>query len=226
VINLRLQLRLRQLTVARSCELMSKFLKQSLRDKTLKQSLRLQLSQSCGQGLMELVVGLGLIGIVVGALAIVTTNSLRNSQFSKNQVQATKIAQENLEKVRTIRNNNFGICTSAQMPAATVCSPWSAVWGHPFFGSAAAPITPPGSTYILGTCTVDYPAPAPDSAQPFCLRYTAPATRGTSAGYTGFTYQIFVEDEAVNQKKVTSRAYWSDATGEHFSDLVTIFSRF
>ena len=173
-----------------------------------------------GQSLMELVIGLGLVAIVAGAIAIVTTNSLKNSQFSKNQLQATKIAQENLEKVRTIKTTNYGVCIASQMPAATACSPWSAVWGHPFFGSDAVPLAT-GTKYILGTCTVDYPAPAPDMAQPFCLRYSA--TRATLTD--GFTSQIIVEDEAVNQKKVTSRVFWSDSSGEHSSELVTILSR-
>lgn len=178
-----------------------------------------------GQGLMELVIGLGLISIVVGAIAIVTTDSLRNSQFSKNQLQATKIAQENLEKVRTIRNTNFGVCTSPQMPAATNCTPWDAVWGFPFFGTLPGCTSGTnGCTYILGTCTLAAPAPAPA----FCLRHTPSTTRGAVSGYTGLTYQIIIEDEAgvANQKKVTSRVFWTDNTGEHSSDLVTIFTRF
>lgn len=178
-----------------------------------------------GQGLMELVIGLGLISIVASAIAIVTTNSLRNSQFSKNQTQATKIAQENLEKVRAIRNTNFGVCTKSQMQSNSNCSPWDAVWSHHFFGKVDTACFPPvGCTYILGPCTVDYDPPTSDASQPFCLKYDT--NRSVPAGFDGFTYQIILEDEDVNQKRVTSRAYWSDATGEHSSDLVTIFSRY
>ena len=51
---------------------------------------------------MELVVGISLITVVIGAIAVITTYSSRNSQFSKNQAQATKLAQENIDVVITI----------------------------------------------------------------------------------------------------------------------------
>lgn len=172
-----------------------------------------------GQSLMELVIGLGLVAIVAGAIAITTTNSLKNSQFSKNQIQATKIAQENLEKVRTIKNTNFGLCTSAQ--GSGNCSMWSDVWGHPFFGKVSTTcVAAVGCTYIIvSPCNVTTTSGV--ESKPFCLRYSA--TRANLAD--GFTSQIIIEDEAVNQKKVTSRVFWSDSSGEHSSDLVTIMSR-
>ena len=42
--------------------------------------------------------------IVVGALVFAIIASLRNAQFSKNQSQATKLAQEGIEKVRSARD--------------------------------------------------------------------------------------------------------------------------
>jgi Tfp pilus assembly protein PilV len=175
----------------------------------------LQPANSCGskgQSLIELVIGIGLITVVVGALAIVTVYSLQNTQFSKNQAQATKIAQENLEKVRTIKSANYGVCTQGQL--TTDCSSWDDIWAT-VFGKVSAS-TCNGCTFNLGTCTVA------SVSRPFCLNYSA--TRATLSN--GFTSQILLEDEADSQKKITSRVYWNDASGEHSSDLVTIFSRY
>lgn len=85
-----------------------------------------------GQTLMELVVGIGLVTIVAGAIAIVTVNSLRNAQYAKNQVIATKKAQENIEKVRIIKNNNFGVCTQSNIQAGASCARWEEIWGSQF----------------------------------------------------------------------------------------------
>lgn len=164
-----------------------------------------------GQTLLELVVGLGLLTVIVGALAIVTTNSLRNSQFSKNQVQATKLAQENMEKVRTIKSSDFGVCLQGE----SVCSTWENIWAVNF-GRQQTGCTIGCTFYPEDGCTV-----TGDEEKPLCLRYQAnPISVGEN-----FTGQIIIEDEDVNQKRVTSRVSWVDATGNHSSELVTILSR-
>jgi type II secretory pathway pseudopilin PulG len=59
-----------------------------------------------GQTLIEVLVALVIAGIVIGALVIATLISLRNAQFSQNQVQATNLAQETMEKIRSLRDQN------------------------------------------------------------------------------------------------------------------------
>lgn len=59
-----------------------------------------------GQTLIEVIVVVTVSVIVVGALVFATIASLRNASFSKNQAQATKLAQDGLEKVRTIRDRD------------------------------------------------------------------------------------------------------------------------
>lgn len=157
-----------------------------------------------GQTLLELVVGMSLITVVIGALAIITTYSLRNSQFSKNQSQGTQLAQENLEKVRTIRSANYGVCLNGQ----SVCSTWDEIW----------PVVFGSDTFVLQPCT------AAGILKPFCLTYSA--VRADLGN--GFSGQIIIEDEPgspATQKRVTSRVFWTDNTGEHSSDLVTVFSK-
>lgn len=55
---------------------------------------------------MEITVAIGLVVVVATALAVTTINGLKNSQFSQNQVQATKLAQEAVETVKIIRSRN------------------------------------------------------------------------------------------------------------------------
>lgn len=59
-----------------------------------------------GQSLIEVVAAMGIILIAVVALLIIITISLRNVNFAKNQVLATKYAQLVIEKVRNYRDSN------------------------------------------------------------------------------------------------------------------------
>lgn len=69
-------------------------------------SMSKTLKKYSGQSLIEVVVALGIVIIIVTAIAISTTSGLKNAQFSKNQTQATKIAQEGLEAVKVIKRDN------------------------------------------------------------------------------------------------------------------------
>lgn len=57
-----------------------------------------------GQSLVEVVVVIAVIAIVVGGLVFATIASIRNATFAKNHAQATKYAQEAVERVRTARD--------------------------------------------------------------------------------------------------------------------------
>lgn len=163
---------------------------------------------SKGQTLMELVVGVSLISVVVGAIAVVTTYSLRNSQFSKNQATATKLAQEKLEIVRTIKSSNYGICLSGQQ--LTACSSWEDVWSHSF-GSGEEYLIPANGCTVAGV------------TKPYCIQYKGPVSTWDLGN--GFSGEVIVKDEVADQKRVIVRVYWTDTTGLHSSDLVTVFSR-
>lgn len=178
--------------------------------------------ESCsqtGQSLLELVIGLSLISVVIGALAIITTYSLRNTQFSKNQSQATKLAQENLEKIKTIKSSNYGICFSGEF--INSCSGWDNIWIHPI---AAA-----GEKYTITTgtsgCTVG------TLTKPYCLQFSNLSSPIPVPNNTLFSSEIIIYSEPVNtpvsdQRKIVSRIYWTDNSGTHTSDLVTVLSRY
>ena len=171
---------------------------------------------------MELVVGISLITVVIGAIAVITTYSSRNSQFSKNQAQATRLAQENIEKVRTIKTSNYGLCFRDGS-----CSSWEEVWtsgpNYLKFNSECGTSACKFSLLQSG-CALSGSAPPK-----ICLQQLLSTAEPVSIpGAIGFTYEILISNEpgvGPTQKRVTSRVYWTDTTGQHSSDLVTVFSK-
>lgn len=73
-----------------------------------------------GQSLIEMVVAIAVVVIVILALVAITTTSIRNAAFSRNQALATKYAQEGMEKVRAYRDQTdwatFTITSNCQNP--------------------------------------------------------------------------------------------------------------
>lgn len=172
-----------------------------------------------GQNLLELVVGVGLLTIVVGAIAVITISGLRNTQYSKNQVQATQFAQQNMEIVRSIRNSNYGICLQSD---TTTCTAWQDIWTVNFDTATppSACSSPPCNFKILVPCNVRVGTIV--EQKPYCLTYSP--TRLTFL--TRFTSELIISDEAPGQKKVTSKVYWDDPSGQHSSNLVSILSKY
>jgi len=60
-----------------------------------------------GQSLFEMVLSLGVVMLVIAALVWAATISVRNADFAKKQVQATKYAQEGMESIRAFRDSNW-----------------------------------------------------------------------------------------------------------------------
>lgn len=195
-----------------------------------------------GQSLLELVVVIGVVVIVVGALVFATIASLRNASFSRNQAQATKLAQEGLEWVRLGRDRNSNI---SNIPSTSVVS-WNgtgnndAIWNYHISGSTqgvncdyelANPptsnqcyfkISPDGSLRnIIATTT--FPT---DNAEPIP---TPPATavfkRAITLSDDLNDDKIFNNDNWQNAKKATSIVTWTDFSGSHESRLTTILRK-
>ena len=62
--------------------------------------------QEKGQSLIEVLVALALVVLVILALIAVTTISVRNATFAKNQSLATNYAQEAIEGARELRDSD------------------------------------------------------------------------------------------------------------------------
>lgn len=170
-----------------------------------------------GQSLIELVIVISIGAVVVGALVFATISSLRNAQFAKNQAQATKLAQEGLEKVRSLRDRN--IPTSIQYPGLTDAR-FSDLWGIDFSCSVPQSCPTAPSTCPSGNCYFYFNASNSE------LRNATPVNfEEISDSY--FKRQFFIEDyvDGTQQKKVTSVVTWTDFSGPHESRLTTILRR-
>lgn len=158
---------------------------------------------SKGQTIIEMIVVITVGILVVGALTFATFFALRNVKFSQNQNQATKLAQEGLEKVKSIRDRDqpgsVYYVTDSSSPAKTK---FSELWDINFICEA-------NCYFYFNSSTL---------------------TGGTSASFenvASFKRQFKIEDgtPANQEKKVTVTVAWSDATGDHESQLTTILRR-
>lgn len=149
-----------------------------------------------GQSLVEIVIAISVGVLVVGALTFATISSLRGSDFAQKQSQATKLAQEGIEKVRGIRDrddidsagNNFSSYFTTSPCGTTVC----------YFKLRES----------------DGKLTAASSVTDFEI------LEG------GLKRQIVIEDGASSgEKKITSLVKWSDYSGEHESKLTTILRK-
>lgn len=159
-----------------------------------------------GQTLLELLAVISVMVIVVTALVFATISSLRNSQFAQNQNQATKLSQEGLEKLRSLRDRNLPGSVDYTKADSTHTSSFSDLW----------PIT--------FTC--------PTSCYFFLNSGNTTLTGGTATNFetvsTIFKRQFQIEDVpglGATQKKVTSTVQWTDYSGTHQSVLTTILRK-
>ncbi len=156
-----------------------------------------------GQTLIEVIVVITIGILVIGALVFATIAGLRNSQFAKNQVQATKLAQEGLERMRTLRDRDNVGSISSSLPGVDQFSDlWSVSLGcQVAINNCYFYFNPSGSILINGT-SVNF-----EDIQP-----------------GNFRRQIQIEDygDGTQQKKVTSIVQWNDFSGDHESRLTTI----
>ncbi len=60
-----------------------------------------------GQSMFELIIALAIGIIIVTAVVVVASNSVRNSSFSKNNAAATRYAQEGMEWLRGQRDQSW-----------------------------------------------------------------------------------------------------------------------
>ena len=60
--------------------------------------------KSNGQSLVEVLVAVTMTVFLLGALVIATTRSIKNSRFARDQARATHLAQEKVEDLRNMRD--------------------------------------------------------------------------------------------------------------------------
>ncbi len=83
-----------------------------------------------GQTLIEVLAALSILAIIATSMGAVVVSSLNSAQFAKNETLATKYAQEGMEAIRRLRNDNYaqfktysGIYCLSSIPAVLVDRP-------------------------------------------------------------------------------------------------------
>ncbi len=160
-----------------------------------------------GQSLLEVTISLGLLVVVIFALAVITINALRNSQLAKNQSQATKLAQESVDIVRTIREKNCPITLN----------------GTPYYWFSTGSNPPVALVWSVIPDISQKKFRAFLNADGSCGGITDVGGEETDINGT-FKRVITIEQVALNQVSVTSNVSWVDLSGDHNSKLVTILS--
>ncbi|KKQ66422.1 MAG: hypothetical protein US86_C0005G0033 [Candidatus Daviesbacteria bacterium GW2011_GWA2_38_24] len=169
---------------------------------------------SKGQSLLEVTITLGVAILIIVALTITTIQGLQSSQFSQAQVQATKYAQEGIEKIRLMKVSNTPIeitDTNGNIQEYYWYSSNNLIWSLSFGALKSFKFKTPCSN---GTCRL--------------IRLNA----GDSPDYESLDNErlrryIYIEDTGnQNQKKVTVEVKWTDSGGDHSSKLETILSNY
>ena len=65
-----------------------------------------------GQTLIEVLAALSILAVIAASMTSVIASSLNNSIFSKNKTLATKYAQEGMESIHELRNNDYAQFTT------------------------------------------------------------------------------------------------------------------
>lgn len=64
------------------------------------------MKENLGQSLVEMLIAISVVIMVILALITVTTISVRNASFARNQASARGYCQEGIEKIRAYRDQN------------------------------------------------------------------------------------------------------------------------
>jgi len=189
-----------------------------------------------GQTLLELIVVVSVSVIVIGALVFATIASLRNAQFSKNQLQATKLAQEGIERVRIGRDRNQCIAiplisVNSWNGNNSACTSSGALWDYHISGDCQKEqpglsskcyfnVSPTGALQNIGFSLTSFPDSAAEPIPP--APETAVFKRVIILSDDINDNKIFTDDSYQSAKKVTAVVKWSDFAGDHQSVQTTI----
>jgi type II secretory pathway pseudopilin PulG len=166
-----------------------------------------------GQTLIELIVVVTVAIIVITAIVFATISSIRNAQLSKNQLQATKFAQEGIEKVRSIRDRDGKVAFTSD---GSVANKFSDLWSIPLSGCVDY------CYFKLYKQDLDGDGQLDD--------YLVGESSSSFEDLGGiFKRQVQMTDYSALtsgvEKKLTVIVQWTDFSGTHESKLTTILGK-
>lgn len=168
-----------------------------------------------GQSLLEIIIAIGIAIVIVIAITIITTQGLYNSQLSKNQLQATKYAQEGLEKLRSFKETNTPFDSSGTLL---------------YWYNLTPQIWVPTISTLCSSCNFMFQSCSVSSICPTGSKLTRfnPATSDGESLQGGLFYRKILIDDSLspNQKKFISIVSWGDFVGGHESQLETVLANY
>ncbi len=168
-----------------------------------------------GENLIELIIVVAVAIIVVTALVFSTISSLRNAQFAQNQSQATKLAQEWIEKLKISRDKDENV---VKVDTTTL---WDDLLDDniPDLGGVYCfLIFKNGVVNLNGTCVSSLEAITPGLLN-------ANTTESIENGRFKRYVLISNNGSNQNQKRFTVVVRWTDFSGAHESKLTTILGK-
>ncbi|MDO8573519.1 MAG: hypothetical protein Q7R77_02085 [Candidatus Daviesbacteria bacterium] len=165
---------------------------------------------SRGSSLIEVIIAATVGILVITALTFATIFSLRNAHFAKNSAQATKLAQEGIEKVRSIRDRDNNVDIGSDVIKFSEL--FDLDLSHDSCGD--------GPCYFVFESGI--------------LKQKTAVNFETLGS---FKRQILISDETIatcsatdyskycNQKTITVVVQWTDFAGPHESKLTTILRK-
>lgn len=156
-----------------------------------------------GQTLIELIVVVAVGTIIISALTFAAIYTLRNAQFAKNQSQSTKLSQEGVEQIRSIRDRDQAGSISGFTCNSTAVTTFSGLWSCNLSGPCAGGIC----YFTLSNNTLVY-----GSVNSF-----------EDLG-NGLTRQVQLKNgfSYDKEKEVTVLVRWNDISGVHDSRITSV----
>ena len=181
-----------------------------------------------GQNLIELLIVVSVLVFVVGALVFATIASLRNAQLAKNQIQATKLAQAGIERVRAARDRNevVSILPSAVQSWDGDGSLGSSLWDYQIYSGC-------GNNNL--SCYLKFSTSLGGGLIWISTSSTFPSSGAESLSSDQFKRAVILADRATcttsgitvidcykREKEATVVVTWTDFSGPHQSRITTI----
>jgi Tfp pilus assembly protein PilV len=172
------------------------------------------ISDQKGQSLIEVLVVGAVSAVMIVALAVIILSSLKNAQFAQNQTQATKLAQDAIDKIRILRDGNANMTLTPPNDSA-VC--FSKLWEINSNFDCSAQV----GSYCYYRLTL----PAAQTGKISLDEMTTePAAKDTSIG-NGFYRLIKINQTSNTEVRLVVQVGWTDSSGEHNSNLETILTK-
>lgn len=160
-----------------------------------------------GQSLLEVIIALGIAVAIIISFTSATINAVRNAQFAKNQNQATKLAQETIEIIRTIRD---------QDKLVTATAPWSSLWTTNMNSLQISGYR--GTCYLLNKTNFTM---SPILGADSCNNSNDEIVEDI------FKRKINITDDGtiLTKKTISVKISWFDNKGTHSADVTTILTK-